>query len=107
MEILLADKASSRNSVQRRTKADMFKWVMPALASRTNATTIAVAARTTRTTTATSTTTATTTTAITKRQLLSNALTTLIIIGALFVQTTSGFRSTIETNGGKHLCIDI
>ncbi|XP_030368865.1 serine protease lint [Scaptodrosophila lebanonensis] len=34
-----------------------------------------------------------------QRQLLSIALTTLIIIGALFVQTTSGFRS-IETSGG-------
>ncbi|EDW01783.1 GH20266 [Drosophila grimshawi] len=73
----------------------MFKWVMPAsaLASHTSATTTATA-----TTIATRTTPTAATTATTKRQLLSNALTTLIIIGTLFVQTTSGFRS-IETNG--------
>jgi len=79
----------------------MFKWVMPA--SRGIATTAIRTATATTATTTTTTTAATTTRAatLTKRQLLSNALTTLIIIGALFVQTTSGFRSSIESNGGK------
>lgn len=93
----------------------MFKWVMPASRSiaatpATTATTITTAIRTaTRKTTraaaaaaaTTSTTPAAARATLTKRQLLSNALTTLVIIGALFVQTTSGFRSSIDANGGK------
>uniref|UniRef100_A0A6P4FH74 Proteoglycan 4 isoform X4 n=1 Tax=Drosophila rhopaloa TaxID=1041015 RepID=A0A6P4FH74_DRORH len=73
----------------------MFKWVTPAstaMLSRCCTTTTAA----TRTATATT----TTTTRTTKPQLLSIALTSLIIIVASFVPTTSGFRS-IETNGAN------
>ncbi|XP_017001849.3 serine protease filzig [Drosophila takahashii] len=75
----------------------MFKWVTPAstatLSRCTPTTAIAMATATTRTATTT------TATRTTKPQLLSIALTSLIIIVASFVPTTSGFRS-IETNGG-------
>ncbi|XP_043948218.2 serine protease filzig isoform X2 [Drosophila biarmipes] len=63
----------------------MFKWVTPA--------STATLSRCTATTATTATTTRTT-----KPQLLSIALTSLIIIVASFVPTTSGFRS-IEANG--------
>ncbi|KAH8331414.1 hypothetical protein KR074_002776 [Drosophila pseudoananassae] len=66
----------------------MFKWVTPA----STATLSRCKATSNRTATET-------TTRITKPQLLSIALTSLIIIVASFVPTTSGFRS-IETNGG-------
>ncbi|XP_016940714.3 serine protease filzig isoform X1 [Drosophila suzukii] len=66
----------------------MFKWVTPASTATLS-----------RCTTTTRTATTTTATRTTKPQLLSIALTSLIIIVASFVPTTSGFRS-IETNGG-------
>ncbi|XP_017044743.1 serine protease filzig isoform X2 [Drosophila ficusphila] len=71
----------------------MFKWVTPA--------STATLSRCTTTTEAATTRTAATTTRrrTTRPQLLSIALTSLIIIVASFVPTTSGFRS-IETNGG-------
>ncbi|XP_034652751.1 serine protease filzig isoform X1 [Drosophila subobscura] len=71
----------------------MFKWVTPATAATLSRTRTATTAATTRTASASSTTARTT-----KPQLLSIALTSLIIIAASFVPTTSGFRS-IETNG--------
>lgn len=100
-----------RQTTSDRKQANMFKWVMPAsrsIAATPTATTIttairtATARKTTKAAAATTTkTSAATTATLTKRQLLSNALTTLVIIGALFVQTTSGFRSSIDANGGK------
>ncbi|KAH8401787.1 hypothetical protein KR009_007846 [Drosophila setifemur] len=85
----------------------MFKWVTPAstatLSRCTAAEVEAEATAETATRTAAAATTAATTTTTTMRttkpQLLSIALTSLIIIVASFVPTTSGFRS-IETNGG-------
>ncbi|EDW36357.1 GL17749 [Drosophila persimilis] len=68
----------------------MFKWVTPASAATLSRTTTAAAS--TRTA-------STATTRTTRPQLLSIALTSLIIIVASSVPTTSGFRS-IETNGG-------
>eukprot|EP00099_Drosophila_melanogaster_P019191 NP_610435.4 uncharacterized protein Dmel_CG8213, isoform B [Drosophila melanogaster] len=78
----------------------MFKWVTPAsTATLSRCTLPATTAATTTTTAMAATRTATTTTRTTRPQLLSIALTSLIIIVASFVPTTSGFRS-IETNGG-------
>ncbi|XP_017066234.1 serine protease filzig isoform X2 [Drosophila eugracilis] len=70
----------------------MFKWVTPASTATLSRCTLTAA-------TTTTTRTATATARTTKPQLLSIALTSLIIIVASFVPTTSGFRS-IETNGG-------
>ncbi|XP_052841005.1 serine protease filzig isoform X1 [Drosophila gunungcola] len=78
----------------------MFKWVTPASTATLSRCTETTIITTTATATATRTATTTSTRRTTKPQLLSIALTSLIIIVASFVPTTSGFRS-IETNGAN------